>query len=97
MPDTCVEFNLSGRIESWCAKDMYCPNCGAVSVWQMQDPYIAQEERPNLCIECRCCFYLSAIREAPDVKNEARRTEILKARGNVHTKPWLIYKRTAEK
>src|SRR4051794_14907079 len=98
MADTLVEFNLFGSAESWSAKLIYCPHCGVESIWQLQDPYTAQEERPNLCTGCNCYFYISAIHLKQDVKNSLRRLEIMRSTATVSRhKPWLIYTRTAEK
>jgi hypothetical protein len=97
MADTSVQFDLFGATESWSHKDIHCPQCSGASVWQMDDPYVAQGERPNLCIECDCYFFISAIRANLDPNDALRRAEIVKrARANTHVKPWLIYKRMAQ-
>jgi hypothetical protein len=95
MPASRVRFNLFGVAETWSYKEIYCPQCGACSVWQMDDPYVAQGERPVMCVGCDCCFFISAICPTLDPSNALRKAEIVE-KANTKSKPWLIYKRTSE-
>jgi hypothetical protein len=96
MPASSVQFDLFGVTESWSFKEIYCPQCGACSVWQMDDPSVAQGERPVVCVACDCCFFISAICPTLDPSNARRKAEIVeKAKAITKSKPWLIYKRTA--
>jgi hypothetical protein len=95
MADTRVELNVFGTAESWYHKEIYWPNCGIPSVWQLEDPYVASGERPNMCVGCNASFFVSSVVIRSEPVNELGRSAILK--GANRPKLWLAYKRTAEK
>jgi hypothetical protein len=90
-----VGFNLFGTAEYWRYIEIHCPNCGACSVWQCEDVSVSNEQRANLCLDCNCYFYISAVSVASDWATVLRRKAI-RAGGSVNTKPFLVLRHAAQ-
>jgi hypothetical protein len=77
MANTRVELSVSGTSETWCHKKICCPNCGAPSVWQLEDPCVLDYELPNICVACSGSFFMCMSAVGFDEVDEIRRTAIL--------------------
>jgi hypothetical protein len=91
-----VGFNLFGTAEYWRYIEIHCPNCGACSVWQTEDVSVANDQRANMCLECNCCFYISALQVATDWGSVLRRKAIRKGNGVPTSGPFLVLKHAAQ-